>query len=230
VETGRSRPSPELLLLLAERLAVPLRERNTLLLAAGYAPRYPARSLDDPAMAQVRAAMLRLLELHEPYPGVLIDRSWDVVLTNAAGSQLAGLLPAELAGPPLNVFRAGLHPDGLARVTLNFPEWGAYLLGQLTHLSLTTTDAEVAALLDEVSAYPNVAELPPVALPSEPAATLLVPWQLRVGDETWSLFVTLTTFGTPQDVTLAELAVELYYPADEATDRALRAAGSSKPR
>lgn len=222
VETGRSRPSPELLLVLAERLGVPLRERNSLLVAAGYAPRYHQTALDDPAMGQVKAALVRMLDLHNPYPGVVIDRTWNVVLANEAGTQLARLLPAELVGPPLNVFRAGLHPDGLARFTLNFPEWGAYLLHQLRRLGLSSTDAEVVALVEEVSAYPNVAALDERTAQAEPAPELLVPWQLRIGGETVSLFTTLTTFGTPTDVTLAELAIELYYPADEESARILR--------
>lgn len=221
VETGRSRPSPEMLLLLAEQLGVPLRERNALLLAAGYAPRYQQTSLDDPAMAQVRAALTRMLDLHDPYPGLVIDRTWNVVLANEAGMQLSKLLPAELVGPPLNVFRAGLHPDGLARYTLNFPEWGAYLLGQLNRLRLSSPDADVAALVEEVSAYPNVAALAGGNPPSDLASSLLVPWRAQVGGEALSLFTTLTTFGTPTDVTLAELAVELYYPADEETARIL---------
>ncbi|MBO0747870.1 MAG: helix-turn-helix domain-containing protein [Acidimicrobiaceae bacterium] len=221
VETGRSRPSPELLLMLAERLGVPLRERNSLLLAAGYAPRYHQTSLDDPAMSQVKTALVRMLDLHNPYPGLVIDRSWNVVLANEAGMQLAKLLPAELVGPPLNVFRAGLHPDGMARYTLNFPEWGAYLLGQLQRLRLSSADPEVAALAEEVSAYPNVAALEDRGSAADPASWLMVPWQLRLGEETVSLFTTLTTFGTPQDVTLAELAIELYYPADEDSARIL---------
>ena len=226
VETGRSRPSPELLLLLAERLGVPLRERNSLLLAAGYAPRYHQTALDDPAMTQVKATLVRMLDLHNPYPGLVIDRTWNVVLANEAGMQLAQLLPEELVGPPLNVFRAGLHPDGMARYTLNFPEWGAYLLGQLERLRLSTDDAEVAALFEEVSAYPTVRGLKSRGnadrgAPADLASSLLIPWELLLGDVSVSLFITLTTFGTPQDVTLSELAIELYYPADPESARIL---------
>ena len=125
VETGRSRPSPELLLALADRLEVPLRDRNVLLLAAGYAPRYGERSLDDAAMVRARAALQRMLDTHDPYPGVVIDRAWNVVLTNRAAGLLMVGLPPELLGPPVNVFRVCLHPDGLARRTLNFTEWSA---------------------------------------------------------------------------------------------------------
>jgi transcriptional regulator with XRE-family HTH domain len=226
VETGRSKPSPELLLVLAERLEVPLRDRNAFLLAAGYAPRYPQTSLDDPEMRRVRAALQRMLDGHDPYPGIVIDRLWNVTLSNNAARALVDLLPPELAGSPLNVFRACLHPEGLARLTRNFSEWSAYLLDQLHHLTVLTNDAEVEALADEVSAYPNVFErnswhqLPP----EQP--TLLIPWRLALEHGELSLFTTLTTFGTPQDITLAELAIELFYPADDATEAALRSGGT----
>jgi transcriptional regulator with XRE-family HTH domain len=222
VETGRSKPSPELLLALAERLDVPLRERNAFLLAAGYAPRYSERPLDDAAMERVRAALQRLLDGHDPYPGVVIDRTWNVVLSNDAARRFVALLPPELAGPPVNIFRACLHPEGLARQTLNFAEWSTYLVGQLHRLTVLTADPDVEALADEVSRYPNVAERSswPGVPPAEPA--LLIPWRLELGGGALSLFTTLTTFGTPQDITLDELAVELFYPADDATDAALR--------
>jgi transcriptional regulator with XRE-family HTH domain len=229
VETGRARPSPELLLALADRLDMPLRERNSLLLAAGYAPRFGRTELADPAMAQVRAALERMLAAHDPYPGVVIDQCWNVVLANPAAGRLAAALPPPLAGPPLNVFRACLHPDGLATATLNFPEWAAYLLAQLNRLRLVTADAEVARLAGEVSRYPNLAALGdwhPGRWPDDRAAepALLVPWRVRLNGTELSLFTTLTTFGTPRDITLAELAVELFYPADEQTARILRGA------
>jgi transcriptional regulator with XRE-family HTH domain len=223
VETGRSRPSPELLLALADLLDVPLRERNAFLLAAGYAPRYRQTPLEDPAMARVRAAVQRLLASHDPYPGVAIDRLWNVVLANDAARRFVAVLPAGLAGPPLNVFRACLHPDGLAKQTLNLPEWAAYLVGQLHRLQVLTPDPAVSELADEVAKYPSVAGLGDwreVARPEEPA--LLVPWRLRLHGVQLSLFTTLTTFGTPHDITLAELAVELFYPADEDTEAVLR--------
>jgi transcriptional regulator with XRE-family HTH domain len=225
VETGRSKPSPELLLALAELLDVPLRERNAFLLAAGYAPRYPQTPLEDPAMARVRAAVQRLLAGHDPYPGVAVDRLWNVVLANAAARRLVTHLPVGLAGPPLNVFRACLHPDGLAKQTLNLPEWAAYLVGQLHRLQVLTPDPDVSKLAEEVAKYPTVAGLGDwreMATPDEP--TLLVPWRLRLDGVHLSLFTTLTTFGTPHDITLAELAVELFYPADEDTEAALRRA------
>ena len=218
VETGRSRASPELLLALADRLEVPLRERNELLLAAGYAPRYPRTGLDDTAMTQVRATMQRMLALHDPYPGVVIDQSWNVVLANEAAGRLASVLPPGLAGPPLNVFRACLHPDGLAAATLNFPEWATYLLGQLHRLELLTADPGVAELAAEVRGYPNVAALGDWHCAARwPAPALLVPWRVELGGAELSMFITLTVFGAPRDVTLAELAVELFYPADDKT-------------
>jgi transcriptional regulator with XRE-family HTH domain len=223
VETGRSKPSPELLLALSERLDIPLRERNTLLLAAGYAPRYPKTALGDPSMAQVRQALGQLLDSHSPYPGVVIDRSWNSVLSNEPAWRMVDGVPDELIGPPTNVFRVSLHPDGLAGRTRNFPEWSAYLLSQLRRLVVLTGDPEVALLEEEVTAYPTVTALGAWRhrpLPDDPA--LLIPWQLEVGGILHSYFTTLTSFGTPQDITLAELAVELFYPADDATDTLLR--------
>ena len=224
VETGRSRPSPELVLALAEDLDVPLRERNTMLLAAGFAPRYPRTPLDDPTMAHVTRSLQRLLDAHDPYPGVALDRRWDVVLANRAAGALVGLLPPELAGPPTNIFRASLHPDGLAAHTANLEEWATYLVGQLRHLAAVTGDRDLRDLEAEVSTYPAVADLgTPLRPPPPEEPTLLVPFRLRLGDEELSLFTTLTTFGTPRDVTLDELALELFFPADDRTASLLRA-------
>jgi transcriptional regulator with XRE-family HTH domain len=224
IETGRAQPSPELLVALAEQLQMPLRERNTLLLAAGYAPRYRQTGLDDPAMTPVRAALERVLSLHDPYPGAIIDQSWNVIRANAAAARLAAALPPHLAGPPLNVFRACLHPDGLASATLNFPEWAAYLLGHLRRLEAITADPAVAALAAEISRYPNVAALGDWHHGDRwpGAAGLLVPWHLNLGGTRLALFTMLTTFAAPRDVTLAELAVELFYPADPPTATLLR--------
>jgi transcriptional regulator with XRE-family HTH domain len=224
VETGRARPSPELLMTLAEHLEVPLRERNGLLLAAGYAPRYTQHSLDEPALRVVRASLQRMLDAHEPFPGVMIDRCWNVVAANAAAGALTVGLPEELLGPPLNVYRVCLHPDGLAARTRNFDDWARYLLGQLRRTLTITADPSLALLLDEVSAYPNVAELGEHA--TEDAGDvpeLLIPVVLDDGSGgELSLFTTLTTFGTPRDITLDELAVELFFPADDSTAAALR--------
>jgi transcriptional regulator with XRE-family HTH domain len=225
VETGRSRPSPELVLAVAEHLDVPLRERNTMLLAAGYAPRYSQLPLDDPSMRHVRASLQRMLDAHDPYPGVVIDRQWNVVQSNTAAAALTLGVAPELLGPPLNVYRVCLHPDGLAARTLNLPEWATYLLQQLRRTIVLTGDPHLEALEQEVHAYPNIAHLAaaaPQAVWDDPP--LLVPVRLAAGDIELSLFTTLTTFGTPRDVTLDELAVELFFPADERTDAALRGA------
>ncbi|MGA9491155.1 MAG: helix-turn-helix transcriptional regulator [Mycobacterium sp.] len=223
IETGRSRPSPEMVIALAEGLDIPLRERNTLLLAAGFAPRYQARRLEDSALSPARAAIARLLDAHDPYPGVVIDRCWNIVGANAAASALTAGLPDQLLGPPANVYRLSLHPDGLAGRTVNFAEWGGYLLHQLRRTVALTGDPAVRALEEEVLAYPGVAAL--TARAAAPDSTsLLVPFVLDVGGgRRLSMFTTLTTFGTPLDVTLAELAVELFYPADDASADLLRA-------
>jgi transcriptional regulator with XRE-family HTH domain len=223
IETGRARPSPAMLEALSGALEVPLRERNRLLLAAGYAPRYAARSLDDAGMERARSALDRLLRAHEPYPGLVLDRQWNVVLANRSALALVGSLPDHLSRPLLNVFRVSLHPEGLAAVTENFPEWAAYLLGSLRRAVSITGDAAMAALEREVMAYPNVAALASTATaPAVVEAPLLVPCVLRMPQGRLSLFTTLTTFGTPRDITLDELSVELFYPADESSEQLLR--------
>lgn len=218
VETGRSRPSAELVLALAEGLEVPLRERNALLQAAGHAPRYRQTPLSAPEMQRAMAAIQRILDAHDPYPGVVLDRRWDVVGANAGARRLLEGLPAHLREPVPNIFRLSLHPDGMAARTTNLAEWAAYLLWQLDRTVLLTGDPEVAALAEEVRAYPTVAALPPPTPPEEPQILLSV--QL---DGVLDLFTTLTTFGTPRDITLDELVIELFYPADEVTAAALQA-------
>ncbi len=223
IETGRSRPSPAMLLALAEQLQVPLRERNRLLLAAGYAPRYAERPLDAPAMEPVRAALQRLLDAHAPYPGVVMDRQWNVVLANAPAQALVALLPPALQGPPLNMMRASLHPDGFAAITANFDDWGRYLVDALQREASRSGDPGLLALDAELRDYPTVQALrarPEAAVP--PAPPLLVPCVLRTPAGLLSMFTTLTTFGTPRDVTLDELCVELFYPADAASQAMLR--------
>lgn len=223
VETGRSRPSPELILAIAHHLDVPLRERNTLLLAGGYAPRFSQRPLDDPTMSTVRASLQRMLDAHDPYPGVVIDRAWNVVLANRAGMAMVAGLPEHLMGPPMNVYRVTLHPDGLARRTTNFVDWASYLLGTLQRTIVLTGDPQLIALRDEVLGYPNIAQIQPL-LPGRDAdePQLLVPFRMSSPVGEISMFTTLTTFGTPLDVTLDELAAELFYPADDESDERLR--------
>ena len=222
VETGRSRPSPELILAIAHHLDVPLRERNGLLLAAGYAPRFSQRSLDDPGMAHLRASVQRMLDAHDPYPGVVIDRQWNVAMVNRAGVMLADGLPTAVLGPPLNVYRLCLHPDGLARRTTNFTEWATYLLGQLRRSITLTGDSALTALLAEVTSYPNVAQIAPLLdIDQQDDPPILVPFRMATPLGELSLFTTLTTFGTPLDVTIDELAIELFFPADNRSDEML---------
>lgn len=220
VETGRSRPSPELIEAIGIDLDIPLRERNAMLLAAGFAPAYRQTSLEDPAVGHLVSSLRRLLDAHAPFPGLMLDRHWNVVLANDAAQGLMALLPAELVEPSVNVFRASLHPDGLSAVTLNFDEWGAYLLQQLDRLIAITNDAGLTQIRDEALSYPNVRELVRQAEWSRRPAVqdqLLVPCVLQLGDDRVSMFTTLTSFGTPRDITLDELAIELFFPNDADT-------------
>lgn len=223
VETGPANPSADLLLSISEHLAVPLRQRNDLLLAAGYAPRYTESDLQAPDMDTVRRALQRLLNAHDPYPGLALDRSGNVVLANAAARRFTALLPPELTQPTLNMYRASLHPQGFAAFTSNFGDWARHLLSELGWLRASTGDAALAALADEVAAYPNVAALLAAdATPPRSQPALLLSCVFALGDQRLSLFTTRAAIGAPYDVTLAELTVELFYPADEATERALR--------
>ncbi len=229
VETGRSKASPELLLTLAEHLEVPLRERNSLLLAGGYAPRYSQASLDSPEMARVRETLQRLLAGHDPYPGVVIDRHWNVVLANQGAMLLVAGVPDHLLGPPMNIFRVSLHPEGMAARTVNFEEWSSYLVGQLLRAAALSRDAEFGRLVDEVMDYPNVAAVRDWrrgVVTEEPQ--VVVPLRLTAGATELALFTTVTVFGTPQDITLSALAVELFYPGDDATEALLRGAATNQ--
>lgn len=226
VETGRARASAELLTVLADVLTLPMRARNELLQAGGYAPQFPETGLAAPSMSIVRSAMERMLAAHDPYPGVALDRSWNVVLANGAARRMMALLPAFLTSPAPNMFRAGLHPQGFAAHTANFAEWGSYLLRELGRLCDVSSDKDVLALRDEVLAYQNVQRMLARAGAAHTASNdlsndLLVPCILDIGGARLSMFTTLATLGSPRDVTLAELTVELFYPADEATAQAL---------
>ena len=218
IETGRARPSREMVLHLADRLEMPLRERNRLLLAAGYAPVFPERSLADDELAPVREALERFLAAHEPYPAVVVDRAWNLVLANDAVSALTAGVAPELLEPPANVLRATLHPDGMAPRIVNFAEWSGHLLHRLRRQIEITGDGDLARLYDEVAAYPGVSLEPPA---HGGAADIVLPLRLRAGDAELSFFSTVTTFGTPVDVTLSELAVEAFYPADRVTSERL---------
>jgi transcriptional regulator with XRE-family HTH domain len=234
LETGRSRPSREMVLHLAERLEVPLRDRNALLVAAGFAPAFPVRALDDPALAPARRAVERVIEAHAPNPALAVDRHWQLVAANAAvGLLVAGSSPT-LLQPPVNVMRLGLHPDGLAPRIVNYAEWRGHLLDRLRHQAGTTGDAVLADLLAELQAYPAPAgvltALPP-SVAEEAHPDVVVPLRLATPDGILSFLSTTTVFGTPVDVTLSELAVESFFPADAFTAESLRrlaAAGDSK--
>jgi transcriptional regulator with XRE-family HTH domain len=223
VETGRSKPSRELLLHLAEHLEVPLRERNTLLLAGGYAPVYPETPLDDPEMTPVRAALDKILAGHMPYPAVIVDRRWDLVAHNEAAAGVMAGAAQHLLEPPVNVLRLSLHPEGLAPRIANFAAWSEHLLTRLHRQLALAPDPEVSVLYDELKGYPGVVE--PPATEAHPAEMLFVPLELRAeGDAVLRFFSTIATFGTALDVTLAELSIESFFPADEATAAALRRA------
>jgi transcriptional regulator with XRE-family HTH domain len=216
IETGRARPSREMVLHLAEQLEVPLRERNRLLMAAGYAPSFGQRSLDDEQMAPVREALDRFLEAHQPYPAAIVDGRWNLVAANdGIGLMTQGVAP-ELLEPPANVFRIALHPDGMAPRILNFEEWSSHLISRVRRQAALTGDPEMVALYEELSGYPGVS----LEHVSDNSAPFLL-HRLQLADEELSFFSTVTTFGTATDITLAELSLEAFYPADERTKRAL---------
>ena len=225
VETGRSRPSPELLMTLARHLDVPLRETNSLLLAAGYAPRFRESDLDDSALDRARAALTRMLDHHDPFPGLVLDRYWNVVLANRSAGSMTALVPDELLARGLNVFRISLHPDGLAARTRNLAEWGAYLVRHLHRMVLTTADPVLAGLEAEILEYPTVqAIVTDDGYDPGASSPPMLSCQLDLDGTVVSFLTTLTTFGSPFDITLDELMVELFYPADEASEAVLRAA------
>jgi transcriptional regulator with XRE-family HTH domain len=236
VETGRSTPSAEMVLLLAEQLDVPFRERNHLLLAAGHAPAFPERSLKDPELVAVREALDLILTGHEPYPAVVVDRGWNVVAANSAMGAITSWVDPALLQPPVNAMRIGLHPQGLAPSIVNLGQVRAYFLGRLERQVAITGDPGLAALLQEVSGYPAPAyEHDPA---SEAAAGEILTPLMRMrapnGGEL-SFFATVATFGTAVEVTTSELSIELAFPADAVTAEALRTfrvkndAGNERP-
>lgn len=192
-----------------------------MLLAAGHAPRYAQRSLQSPEMHSVHQTLMRLLNAHQPYPGVVLDRHWNVVLANSAAMALAGLLPDFLRLPQINIYRASLHPEGLARFTRNLEDWAAHLLAHLRRSIDISGDPQLMALETEVLGYPRMREACR-SRPDSDTPSLLVPCLLDIPGFSLCLFTTLTSFGTPQDVTLQELCIELFYPADARSAQALR--------
>jgi transcriptional regulator with XRE-family HTH domain len=224
VETGRSAPSREMVLQLAEQLDIPLRERNILLLAAGYAPLFPERALADPALQAARKAIDLVLAGHQPYPALAIDRRWTLVASNAAiPPLLAGVDPVLLA-PPVNVLRLTLHPAGLAPRIANLAQWRAHLLARLRRDIDISADPVLIELLNELRGYPCGGTTGTgKTAPEHELAAVVVPFQLMAEGGILSFLSTTTIFGTPLDVTLSELALESFFPADAATAERLRA-------
>ena len=216
VETGRSRPSRAMVLHLAENLDIPLRERNPLLLAAGYAPTYQATDFAAPEMQSVRDAVERLLAAHEPYPAILVDRRWQLVGANAAAAVLVEGVAPELLGPDCNVLRTSLHPKGLAPRIVNIAQWSAHIVDNVRRQVAITGDEELRELERELVGY--VTEmgvvLPPAA---EAPRAIATPMRLRTDSGELALMTLIATFGTALDITLAELSLETFLPADAAT-------------
>ncbi|MFF1450058.1 helix-turn-helix domain-containing protein [Streptomyces sp. NPDC058274] len=224
IETGRSRPSEEMVLRLAGHLDVPVRERNALLLAAGYAPHYPETPLDDPSMAALREGMERLIQGYEPYPALVVDATYTVLAANRGIALLLDGVPEQLLVPPLNAMRLTLHPEGLAPRIRNHREWRDHLLAQMDRqIALHRSDA-LRALYEEVAAYP-VADRPDSGEPAEPVPYFALPMQIEHDGRLLSFISSISTFNTPMDVTVAELAIETFLPADPATAKFLISQG-----
>ncbi|WP_103703090.1 helix-turn-helix domain-containing protein [Paraburkholderia eburnea] len=221
VESGRATPSREMVMHLAERLDVPLRERNTLLVAAGYAPLYRERALDDPHLAAARAAVELVLRGHEPYPALAVDRHWNIVASNGALAPLVGNASPALLAAPVNALRLSLHPEGMAPRIVNWHAWRAHLLARLQRQIDASADAALMALHDELAAYPAPTGAAPACVESI-QHHIAVPLRLRTALGELSFYGTTTIFGTPVDITLSELAIEAFFPADAATAAALR--------
>jgi transcriptional regulator with XRE-family HTH domain len=221
LETGRAAPSRDMVLHLAEQLDVPLRERNALLLAAGYAPTFSQRPLDDAGLQPALDAVNALLKAHEPFPALAIDRHWTLVAANAAVAPLLAGAAPWLTQHPVNVLRLSLHPEGLAPRIKNLGEWRAHLISRLRRQFADTADPELAAMIEEFLGYPRAR----TGAERHEIAAIAVPLRVDVGGETLSFLSTTMVFGTPLDVTLSELAIETFLPADSSTMAALRRSG-----
>jgi transcriptional regulator with XRE-family HTH domain len=222
VETGRSKPGREMLLKVAERLEIPFRDRNHLLLAAGHAPAFPERPLEGPALAPVRAALERILAAHDPYPAVVFDRAWNLVSVNAPMTALTQGIEIDpaLLEPPINILRIGLHPRGLAPLIVNLASWRAHFLERLARQIAVSGDDSLGSLMQEVAAYPASGDADAA---DDTEGEMLGPLRLRApGGDEWSLFGMFAGFDTPFEVTTSELGIELLFPADKATAEALR--------
>lgn len=221
LETGRATPSREMLLRLAERLAVPLREQNVLLIAAGYAPTFPQRPLDAPDLQAARQAIDLVLTGHEPYPALAIDRHWTLIAANRAIPPLLAGVDPDLLQPPVNVFHLSLHPAGLAPRIVNYAAWRTHLLARLRQQIEVSADPLLIDLLQAVVAYPApiTAHRTP---PPQAQAPVVIPLQLRTDVGELAFISTTTIFGTPVDITVADLAIESFFPANQATAQAMR--------
>lgn len=214
LETGKARPSREMIVRLTDYLDIPLRDRNVLLLAAGFAPAFQERTVND--LEAAKAAMDRVLQAHKPYPGFAVDRHWNVVFSNGALPQLYEGCSEELLRPPVNAMRLILHPAGMAPRILNFAAWRTYSVSVLRQQAEVRADRVLQDLLAEVAAYP----VPPTSDAQESFETserLATPLRVATRLGTVSFLNTVTVFGTPNDVTLAELALEMLFPADDQT-------------
>ena len=215
VETGRSRPTSEMILHLAEHLEVPLRDRNALLLAGGYAPAYPERTLAAPELQAVTNALKRVLAGHEPYPAAVVNRWWELVDANAGIGLFTGGVRPDLLEPPVNVLRLSLHPDGMAPRIVNLRQWRAHLLARLHRQAEATGDPRLFSLYSELEGYPGGQGQPPGP------ADVVIPLRYRTPQAELSFLSITAVIGTPMDVAVEELAIESFYPADERTAAAL---------
>lgn len=222
VETGRAHPSRDMLLHLAHHLSIPLREQNILLQSAGFAPQYAIGPIDGPDLASAKQTIDLLLKAHEPFPALAIDRHWNLIAHNSALIPLMQAADPKLLEPPINVIRVSLHPDGLASIIVNYAEWKRHILERLDRQFETTADDVIGDLLREVRGYP----IPPDSRRTPGTNrgidhSIAIPLVIRLGETLMSFLSTTTVFGTPTDVTLSELAIETFFPADEATMNAL---------
>lgn len=224
VESGRSAPSRDMVLRLAEHLDMPLRERNALLVAAGFAPAFGDRPLTDPALGRALAAVERLLHAHEPNPALVLDRHWNIVAANAAVPLLLESVDPELLRPPVNALRLSLHPRGLAPSIVNRAAWRRHLIDRVRRQCRLTRDPALEALLGELLAYPDAAPPAPDEPPADPADDIAVPLRLRTPHGVLSFLSTVTVFGTAVEIVLSELTLEAFYPADAHTADVLRSA------
>lgn len=220
LETGRAQPSREMILHLAEELEIPMRERNVLLVSAGYAPMFPERPLDDPALKAARTAIDLILDAQKPYPAFAVDRHWNVVASNRALPILYEGVADHLMKSPVNGVRLTLHPEGMAPRIANLADWRDHLLLRLRQQVDITADPELVALLDEASAYPAPVRTTPARPPAEPP--IAVPFSVETSAGLLSFFSTTMVFGSPVDITLSELALECFFPADPGTDKIVR--------